>query len=223
MFRVCAFAPANIPICAGMLMTPATRFNVLFWQWVNQTYNAGFNYSNRNASGSLTNEKLAAIYTGASAISCGLAVGLGEAVKRAPVSAATAAILGKFVPYCAVASSNVFNFMAMRSSELVTGIPIKDKEGAVMGMSQEAAKVAIFQGAVTRAVIPAPVLILPPIVMRAVDKLPVPARFMCAGVCADACGHACVLSFSSASVCLRSLSLTVLTDDTALYHHYATD
>jgi hypothetical protein len=47
MFRVCAFAPANIPICAGMLMTPPTPFNVVFWQWVNQTYNAGFNYSNR--------------------------------------------------------------------------------------------------------------------------------------------------------------------------------
>mmetsp|Transcript_76333 Transcript_76333/g.111810 ORF Transcript_76333/g.111810 Transcript_76333/m.111810 type:complete len:138 (-) Transcript_76333:84-497(-) len=48
MFRICAFAPANIPICAGMLMTPQTIGNVLFWQWVNQTYNAGFNYSNRS-------------------------------------------------------------------------------------------------------------------------------------------------------------------------------
>ena len=46
-FRVCAFVPANIPICAGMLMTAPTTFNVLFWQWVNQSYNAGFNYSNR--------------------------------------------------------------------------------------------------------------------------------------------------------------------------------
>ena len=36
------------PICAGMLMTPQTIGNVLFWQWVNQTYNAGFNYSNRS-------------------------------------------------------------------------------------------------------------------------------------------------------------------------------
>jgi tricarboxylate carrier len=170
MFRVCAFAPANIPICAGMLMTAPTMGNVLFWQWVNQTYNAGFNYCNRNASGSLTNEKLAGIYAGATTLSCGLAIGLGEVVKRAPLNAATAALVGKFVPYCAVASSNVFNFVSMRSSELFTGIPIKDKEGKELGLSQEAAKAALFQGAVTRAVIPAPVLILPPIMMRAVDK-----------------------------------------------------
>jgi len=45
--QVAAFVPANIPICMGMLMTPPTLGNVLFWQWVNQSYNAGFNYSNR--------------------------------------------------------------------------------------------------------------------------------------------------------------------------------
>eukprot|EP00961_Rhodomonas_salina_P088646 1192623-Rhodomonas_salina.2 len=47
MFRVCAFVPANIPIAGGMLMSPPTMFNIVFWQWVNQSYNAGFNYCNR--------------------------------------------------------------------------------------------------------------------------------------------------------------------------------
>ena len=46
--QVAAFVPANIPICMGMLMTPPTLGNVLFWQWMNQSYNAGFNYSNRS-------------------------------------------------------------------------------------------------------------------------------------------------------------------------------
>jgi len=36
---------------------------------------------------------------------------------------------------------------------LEQGIPVKDKEGATLGMSQEAAKTAVFQGAITRAVI----------------------------------------------------------------------
>jgi hypothetical protein len=97
-------------------------------------------------------------------------------VKRAPLSASTAAVIGRAVPYCAVASSNVFNFVSMRSSELFTGIPIKDKDGKDLGLSQEAAKAAIFQGAITRAVIPAPVLLLPPLLMRAFDKIPYPPR-----------------------------------------------
>eukprot|EP00961_Rhodomonas_salina_P040368 542533-Rhodomonas_salina.1 len=110
MFRVCAFAPANIPICAGMLMTPPTIFNVVFWQWVNQSYNAGFNYCNscgcsstssevicecagRNASSSMDNTKLAQVYFGATTVSVGTAVGMAQALKAAPLSAAMAAFL----------------------------------------------------------------------------------------------------------------------------------
>lgn len=97
-------------------------------------------------------------------------------MKRAPLNPSTAALIGRAVPYCAVASSNVFNFVSMRSSELFTGIPIKDKDGEDLGLSQEAAKAAILQGSITRAAIPAPVLLLPPLIMRAVDKIPYPPR-----------------------------------------------
>ena len=69
--------------------------NTVFWQWVNQSYNAGFNYSNRNANSSLTTERLGGIYLTATTISCGIALGLGKAVKRAPVGAGTAALLAK--------------------------------------------------------------------------------------------------------------------------------
>jgi hypothetical protein len=48
--RMCAFVPTNLPIIFGMLMTPPTPMNTMFWQWLNQTYNAGMNYGNRNAS-----------------------------------------------------------------------------------------------------------------------------------------------------------------------------
>lgn len=48
--RMCAFVPTNLPIIFGMLMTPPTPLNTMFWQWINQTYNAGMNYGNRNAS-----------------------------------------------------------------------------------------------------------------------------------------------------------------------------
>ena len=48
--RMCAFVPTNLPIIFGMLMTPPTPLNTAFWQWINQTYNAGMNFGNRNAS-----------------------------------------------------------------------------------------------------------------------------------------------------------------------------
>eukprot|EP00960_Hanusia_phi_P023987 707366-Hanusia_phi.AAC.1 len=175
-FRVAAFGPANIPICAGMLMMPQTQFNVVFWQWVNQSYNAGFNYSNRNANSDLSNEKLAAIYAGATTISCGIALGLGEALKKLPLSPTLSSSLFKFVPYMAVAGSNVFNLVSMRSSELAAGIPIKDKDGRVLGLSKEAGRSAILQGAITRVVIPAPVLLFPPIIMRFLDQARLPPR-----------------------------------------------
>ena len=48
--RISAFVPANMPIMAGIILTPPTPMNSLFWQWLNQTYNAGLNYGNKNAS-----------------------------------------------------------------------------------------------------------------------------------------------------------------------------
>jgi hypothetical protein len=40
----------NIPIIMGVMMTAPTPFNVVLWQTINQTCNAGLNYGNRNAS-----------------------------------------------------------------------------------------------------------------------------------------------------------------------------
>jgi sideroflexin-5 len=48
--RASAFVPANMPIICAMMLSPPSTKSTIFWQWVNQTYNAGFNYGNRNAS-----------------------------------------------------------------------------------------------------------------------------------------------------------------------------
>jgi len=52
--RTSAFVTVNIPIIAAMMLSPPTMFNTIFWQWVNQTYNAVFNFGNRNASSTTT-------------------------------------------------------------------------------------------------------------------------------------------------------------------------
>ena len=40
------FVPLNAPISFMMLMAKPTIFNIIGGQWLNQTYNAGMNYSN---------------------------------------------------------------------------------------------------------------------------------------------------------------------------------
>lgn len=52
--RVSAFVPMNLPIFVGMILSPPSLKATVFWQWINQTYNAGFNYGNRNASSPVT-------------------------------------------------------------------------------------------------------------------------------------------------------------------------
>ena len=48
--RSSAFIPTNMPIMLGMILSPPSQKATFFWQWVSQTYNAGFNYGNRNGS-----------------------------------------------------------------------------------------------------------------------------------------------------------------------------
>ena len=54
LFRFSSFLPVNIPISFGFIFTAPTPFNTIFWQWINQTYNAALNYENRNASSKYT-------------------------------------------------------------------------------------------------------------------------------------------------------------------------
>ena len=52
--RFSSFIPMNLPISFGMLFLAPTPLNTIFFQWLNQTYNASLNYANRNASSKYT-------------------------------------------------------------------------------------------------------------------------------------------------------------------------
>lgn len=52
--RMSGFILFNTPILFGVLMTKQTPMNIIFFQWLNQSYNAGLNYGNRNASSPYT-------------------------------------------------------------------------------------------------------------------------------------------------------------------------
>lgn len=61
--RLSSFLPCNIPIAFGFIIAKPTPFNTIFWQWINQTYNASMNYGNRNASSLYTTEDILKSYS----------------------------------------------------------------------------------------------------------------------------------------------------------------
>lgn len=162
-FRLAAFVPVNIPICVGMLLAPPTLVNTIFWQWVNQSYSAGFNYANRNASSEQDNSTIMKSYATATFVSCSTAVGLGKIVENAKrISPKTRSFLGKMVPFVAVASAGAFNAVSMRFNEFQEGIDIMDEHGDVHGRSVAAGRQSLGQVALTRVALPMPILLLPP-------------------------------------------------------------
>lgn len=174
--RMAGFVPFNIPITAGMCLATPTLPNLIFWQWMNQTYNAMFNYCNaaKGASPSPSErssktktkpwegmEDLIKGYSAAVTVSVGLSVGLNVWLKRAKLAANVKNILQAVIPYTAVASAGVSNVAFMRLSELKTGIPVFSDQGELMGNSKVAARYALKQTAVTRAVLPIPIVAFP--------------------------------------------------------------
>eukprot|EP01100_Stratorugosa_tubuloviscum_P015793 TRINITY_DN944_c1_g1_i1.p1 TRINITY_DN944_c1_g1~~TRINITY_DN944_c1_g1_i1.p1 ORF type:complete len:338 (+),score=154.73 TRINITY_DN944_c1_g1_i1:87-1100(+) len=168
-FRMSGYVPFGTPIVIGMLAPNQTLFTTIFWQWANQSQNALVNYCNGNASNPTPTNRLVEGYLGAIFSAVGLAVGLGEYIKRAQLSASTKFFLQRFIPFPAVATANVCNVFLMRKNEITEGIHVKDEQGNLIGTSKLAAKSAVIETALTRAFLPAPVLLMPPILMTIIE------------------------------------------------------
>ena len=68
------------------------------------------------------------------------------------------------------ATASTCNVVLMRNSELSEGINVFDENKKVVGSSKVAAKKALIETAVTRMVLPAPILIIPPVIMTMIEK-----------------------------------------------------
>ncbi|KAM4674937.1 sideroflexin-5 isoform 3-T3 [Amazona ochrocephala] len=98
-------------------------------------------------------------------------VGLNVLVQRAnKFTPATRLLIQRFVPFPAVASANICNVVLMRHTELEEGIDVLDNNGNIVGSSRIAAKHALLETALTRVVLPMPILVLPPIIMSILEK-----------------------------------------------------
>ena len=74
--RLSGFVVFNVPIATLVIFMPnQTPLTTGMLQWINQTYNAGMNYGNRNASTAYTTSDLANGYIAACLVSIGIAMG----------------------------------------------------------------------------------------------------------------------------------------------------
>jgi tricarboxylate carrier len=176
-FRMSAFVPTNLLICAGMLMPNPSLKAVIFWQWANQTLNVAVNHANANKSIEMTPSELGTAYVAATATSVLLAVGLTRAVPRLPLAAGTKALLGRLVPFVSVASAGVVNISCIRWKEMRDGVDVfqvekkgEEEEKKDLGLSPKAGQMAVMQSAASRVLTNMPTLIIPPVVMTLLER-----------------------------------------------------
>ncbi|KAL7626654.1 Sideroflexin FSF1 [Parahypoxylon ruwenzoriense] len=182
-FRMSCFVLSNLVVTAGMLTPGLKTTGTVLWQVTNQSLNVAINSANANKSSPLSYSKIAQSYFLAVGASCSVAVGLNSIVPRLKrLSPSTKLILGRLVPFAAVASAGALNVFLMRGEEMRTGIDVfpvlseADKarlarEGKAesdvpsLGKSRKAATLAVSETALSRMFNSSPIMVVPPLIL----------------------------------------------------------
>ena len=162
--RMSAQVPLNMTIAGAMMTFYRTTPAVIFWQWLNQSFNAVVNYTNRSGDKPISQKTVLQAYFSATAGALTVGLGLKAMVKSLPP------IVGRYVPFAAVAAANCINIPLMRQSELINGVPVMDEEGNRLGLSKTAARQAVMLTVVSRISMTLPCMGIAPIIMNYLDR-----------------------------------------------------
>ncbi|KUI64563.1 putative mitochondrial transport protein FSF1 [Cytospora mali] len=187
-FRMSCYVLSNLVVTVGMLTPGLQTTGTILWQVANQSLNVAVNNANANKSTPLSYSKIAQSYFLAVGASCGVAVGLNSIVPRLTrLPPNTRLILGRLVPFAAVASAGALNVFLMRAEEMRTGIDVypvlseldKKKlalEGKAendvpsLGKSKKAAQLAVAETALSRVLNSSPIMVIPPLILVKLQK-----------------------------------------------------
>ncbi|NXN26278.1 SFXN2 protein, partial [Nycticryphes semicollaris] len=203
--------PGGMALTGCMLQFYRTVPAVVFWQWVNQSFNAIVNYTNRNAASPISLRQIGVAYVTATGTALATAVGLNLYTKRAPP------LLARWVPFAAVAAANCVNIPMMRQQEIINGVTVTDGDNNELGCSRRAAVKGIAQVVVSRITMAAPGMIILPIIMERLEKFPFMQRvrvlhgplqvLLCGGFLLFMVPAACALFPQRCSLALADLEL----------------
>jgi len=157
--------PGGMIITGCMLQFYRTAPQVIFWQWVNQSFNALVNYTNRNAESDISPNRIGIAYVSATSSALLAALGLKSFLEKR-----TSPFVLRFVPFAAVVAANCVNIPLMRQSELTDGILVLSEEGKPLTESRLAAAKGITQVVISRVVMAAPGMLILPVIMEHIEK-----------------------------------------------------
>jgi len=211
--RMSAQVPMNMSITGCMLTFYKTTPAVVFWQWVNQSFNAVVNYTNRSGDTPVSPQQLGACYLAGTGGALATALGLNSLTKTLPP------IVGRMVPFTAVAAANCINVPMMRMKELEDGVTLIDKNGNPVGESKIAAQRGIASVVVSRVLMASPGMVLPAFVMNHLEKkgtlgrfpwIAAPLQVALCGIClVSATPLCCALFPQKASIAISSLETDI--------------
>ncbi|XP_022903380.1 sideroflexin-1 [Onthophagus taurus] len=162
--RMSAQVPMNMLITGGMMCFYRSTPAVIFWQWLNQSFNAVVNYTNRGGNAKISDKQLIYSYALATTGAVTTALSLNRIFKKAP------SLVLRFVPFVAVAAANCVNIPLMRAQELKDGTPVFDQNNNQLGYSKNAAQEGICQVIFSRVMMAAPGMALTPFIMNHLER-----------------------------------------------------
>ncbi|XP_067909104.1 sideroflexin-4 isoform X2 [Heterodontus francisci] len=180
-FRASAFMPFAATLVVAMLLPHRGMKPAVFWQFLFQSYNAGFNLAHRNKTtckDEMIPLKQVLLLVGSVSYTTCLGVFPQFVMYRyASNSPAMHTMFRKILPVPVLAIASALNVAVVRGFEFDKGIEVTDKNGNVVGVSQIAGTKAVKETALSRAVLVGTTAAAPNILVSYLERTSFIRRF----------------------------------------------